>query len=135
MRSDYNEPQTQPAGSSTCENVITGEEGHTASNGGGATVPCDGNTPIAQGRHELIVLGGNTPSRGDSKRTSASRWKILTVGTKEEGVSTNSLDSRHEREDVRYRQGAAFGALSGWSFTETVLGHSAGDRGPLPRDQ
>ena len=27
-----------------------------------ANVHCDGNTPIAQGRHELIILSGNTPS-------------------------------------------------------------------------
>ena len=96
----------------------------------GGTVPCDGNTPIAQGRHGLIILGGNTPSREDSKRTS----EILTVGTKKEGVSTNPLDSRHAREGGRYRQGSAFGALTGWSFTETDLGHSSGDRMPLPRD-
>ena len=100
----------------------------------GGTVPCDGNTPIAQGRHGLIILGGNTPSREDSKRTSASRSEILTVDMKKEGVSTNPLDSRHAREGGRYRQGAAFGALTGWSFTETDLGYSAGDRGPLPRD-
>ena len=131
--SDCNEPQPQPAGSNTCENVITGEEGHTPSEGG--TVPCDGNTPIAQGRHGLIILGGNTPSREDSKRTSASRNEILTVGTKKEVVSTNPLDSRHAREGGRYRPGAAFGTLTGWSFTETDLGHPAGDRGPLPRNQ
>ena len=101
----------------------------------GATVPCDGNTPIAQGRHELIILGGNTPSREDSKRTSASRREILTVDTKNEGGSTNPLDSLHAREGWRYRQQAAFGTLTGWSFTETDLGHSAGDRGLLPRDQ
>ena len=101
----------------------------------GGTVPCDGNTPIAQGRHGFIILGGNTPSREDSKRTSASRKEILTVDTKKEGVSTDPLDSRHAREGGRYRQGAAFGTITGWSFTETDLGHSASDRGPLPRDQ
>ena len=131
--SDCNEPQTQPAWSSTCENVITGEEGHTPSEGG--TVPCDGNTPIAQGRHGLIILGGNTPSREDSKRTSASRNEILTVDMKKEGVSTNPLDSRHAGEGGRYRQGAAFGALTGCNFTGTDFGHSAGDSGSLPRDQ
>ena len=101
----------------------------------GGTVPCDGNTPIAQGRHGWIILGGNTPSRKASKRISASRNEILTVGTKNEGVSTNPLDSRHAREGVRYRQRAAFGTLTGWSFTDTDLGHPAGDLGPLPRDQ
>ena len=76
----------------------------------------------------MIILGDNTPSREDSKRTNASRSEILTVGTKKKGGSTNPLDSRRAREGGMYRQGAALGTLTGWSFTETDLGHPAGDR-------
>ena len=35
---------------------------------------------------ELIILGGNTPSREDSKRTSASRSEILTLTRRRNGV-------------------------------------------------
>ena len=92
-----------------------------------ATVPGDSNTPLAQSGSRLKYLGGNTPS--------GEYCTVLTVGTEEEVVFTKPLDSRHTGEGWRYRQGAAFGTIAGWSFPETDLGHPACDRGPLPRDQ
>ena len=88
----------------------------------GATVSGDGNTPLAQGWRRLKNLGGNTPS--------GEYCTVLAVGTEEREGFTKPLDSRHTREGRRYRQGEAFGALTGWSFTETDLGHPAGDRWP-----
>ena len=121
---DCRELQNPPAGSKAQENVSTDAEGNTPSTG--ATVPGDGNTPLAQGERRLKNLGGNTPSGEDCT--------ILTIGTEEIEGFTKPLDSRHTREGGMYRQGAAFGALTGWSFPETDIGHPAGDRGPLPTD-
>ena len=92
-----------------------------------ATVPGDDNTPLAHGGRRLKNIGGTAPSGEDCA--------VLTVGTKKEEGVTKPLDSRHTREGWRYRQGAAFGALTGWSFQETDLGHPDGDCRPLPRDQ
>ena len=49
------------------------------------------------------------------------------MGTEEKEGFTKPLDSRHTREGGKYRQVAAFGALTGWSFPETDLAHPAGD--------
>ena len=125
MASDCRALQNPRAGSNAHVNVSTDAEGNTPSTG--ATVPGDGNTPLAQGVRRLKNLGGNTPSREDCT--------VLTVGTEEREGFAKPLDSRHTREGWMYRQGAAFGALTGWSFTETDLGHPAGDCGPFPRDQ
>ena len=72
-------------------------------------------------------LGGNTPSE--------EVCTVLTIGTEEKEGFAKPLDSRHTREGGRYRKGAAFSALTGWSFSATYLGHPADDRGPLVSDK
>ena len=123
--SDCRELQNPPAGSNSHENVSADAGGNTRS--AWVTVPDDGNIPLAQGGRLLKNLGGNTPSGEDCT--------VLKVGTEDGVCFTKPLDSRHSREGWMYRQGAAFGALTGWSFPETDLGHPAGDPRPLPRDQ